>query len=567
MRVFLMVAVALVMVGTDAAAERARSPAEATVFVRVVGSLHAEIEDAGVKRTADLDHVEIGTGSGFVISPFGYVLTNDHVVSNNEQLLVTKSGQRARITVKAARIEVCFPSEAAAAGGVPSPCSEASVSASDPTLDLAVLFINASNLPYVAFGDSDAVAAGLPVDALGYPFGREVEVGKIATAPDLVPEISTTPGAITALRAGDAGERRYLQISNNVNPGNSGGPLVTRDGFVVGVIRMTLTKGTGIGFAIPVNKVKDFLESHGLDQLMPVRRLRLGPFQSADAKRIGLRLPEGLADTSPFRSHVETDAQSVGIALRIDRVFSSWNPRQVEQTLVGTQAFERITTASRESQVSSRSGSAPLLLGGATGSAADNDQEIRMDYAVLDLGSEKLVARYVGPAERIAFNESVLRESLASLDGQRFLAADPVSVEKVEWSTTRAGNGQSALPVPSGWVVEPAGPSPCPGLPQPTTVTAAYPAHDFTVALRAAVWSAGDLLPDAAAPACSSLRGSQGGASYASRGEWLGVSYVVEGVFIRVGPRRVMQLEVVSPDQKSAFARALLAEWIRKATE
>ena len=56
------------------------------------------------------------------------------------------------------------------------PCTEASVTASDPTVDLAVLFVGGSaNLPYLALGDSDVVAAGLPVDALGYPFGREVE--------------------------------------------------------------------------------------------------------------------------------------------------------------------------------------------------------------------------------------------------------------------------------------------------------------------------------------------------------------------------------------------------------
>ena len=190
-----------------------------------------------------------------------------------------------------------------------------------------------------------------------------------------------------------------------------------------------------------------------------------------------------------------------------------------------------------------------------------------MDYAVLDLGSEKLVARYVGPEEWMAFNESVLRESLASLQAQRFLAEELVPVEKLEWSTAPAANGQSVLPVPVGWIVEPGRPSPCPGLPQPSTMTAAFPAHDFTVVLRAAVWSTGDVVPDAAASACSSRRGSLGGASYTSRGAWLGVSYFIEGAFTRVGPKQVVQLEVLSTDQKSAFARALLTVWVKKATE
>jgi hypothetical protein len=137
------------------------------------------------------------------------------------------------------------------------------------------------------------------------------------------------------------------------------------------------------------------------------------------------------------------------IALRIDRVRSPWNPGQIEQTLIGTEAFETLSMAAREGRISPRSGDPPLLLGGALSTGADTNQEIRMDYAVLDLGSEKLVARYVGPPEWMAFNESVLRESLSSLQGQRFVVRELVPVEKLEWSTTLpATNGQSALPVP-----------------------------------------------------------------------------------------------------------------------
>jgi S1-C subfamily serine protease len=565
-KVMLAVAIFAVMIPSGASAERAKSPADATVFVRLVGSVHAEVEENGVKRTEDLARVEIGTGSGFVISPFGYVLTNDHVVSNSE-LIVTRGAKKAKLTLKVLRIEVCFPAGVAAARGLSSPCAEASVAASDPTLDLAVLLISAANLPYVALGDSDVVTAGLPVDALGYPFGRELEVGKVVTAPDLVPEISTTSGTISAMRDSDAGERRYLQVTNTVNPGNSGGPLVDRDGFAVGVIRMKLATAEGIAFAIPVNEVKDFLESHSLGHLMPVPRRRLGPFQSLEGKGIGLRVPEGLADTSPFRSRVETDAKSVEVALRIDRVFSPWNPKQLEQAIVSTQAFEQISAADGKSEISSQPGEAPLLLGHASGTAADSKQEIRIDYAVLDLGAEKLVARYIGPAEAIAFNESALRESLASLEGQRFLVGELGPVEELEWSGAVAANGEPVVPMPFGWVLEPSGPGACPGLPPPDTVGAAFPSQDFTVALRTAVWVNGDIVPDQAAAACSSGRGSSGRAAYASRGEWLGVSYYIEGVFIRTGHSQVIQLEVLSPDQKSPFARRLLAAWIKKATE
>jgi len=177
MKVTLATAVALVLLGVPAAAQRAKSPADAAVFIRLSGSVHAEtIDEVGFKRTVDLDHVEIGSGSGFVISPFGYVLTNDHVVNSTDQFLVTKGLQQARVTLKVSRVDVCFRPEVVAARALSSPCVEASVTASDPALDLAVLFVSGSNLPYIALGDSDVVTSGLAVDALGYPFGREVEV-------------------------------------------------------------------------------------------------------------------------------------------------------------------------------------------------------------------------------------------------------------------------------------------------------------------------------------------------------------------------------------------------------
>ena len=328
---------AFLLIPISTFAQRAKSPADAAVFIRVVGSVHADIEEFGVRRSVDLNHVEIGTGSGFVISPYGYVITNDHVVNDTEPILITriKGLQQAKITFRTSRIDVCFQPKVVADYGLPSACSSASVAASDRILDLAALYVSGSNLPYVALGDSSVVATGQPVDALGYPLGRDVEVGRATSVSDLVPNVSTTPGAVSALRANDAGERRYIQITNSVNPGNSGGPLLDRDGFAVGVIRMRLTRATDIAFAIPINDVKDFLESHGLDQVMSSRRLRLGSLQSLDAKGIALRLPESFVDTSPYQSHVEAVADGPDIVLRIDRVLSPWRPRQVEEALIG----------------------------------------------------------------------------------------------------------------------------------------------------------------------------------------------------------------------------------------
>ena len=81
--------------------------------------------------------------------------------------------------------------------------------------------------------------------------------------------------------------------------------------------------------------------------------------------------------------------------------------------------------------------------------------------------------------------------------------------------------------------------------------------------LRAAIWAGGEAAPATAASQCSSRRGSLGEASYASNTTWLGVPYIIEGVFARSGSRLV-RLEVLSTDPRSAVARSLLAAWLGK---
>jgi hypothetical protein len=542
----------------EAAAERAANAADATVFIRLVGSVRAEIDDgvAG-KQTADFDRIQIGTGSGFVISPHGYVLTSEHVISNRE-FAITDGSRKGTFTLKVSRIDVCFPPADADRGGA-TRCFDATVHSSDAALDLAVLFISASDLPYVALGDSDVVRSTQDVQALGYPFGRQLAVGRVA-APDLVPEVSTSAGTISALRNGDGGERRALQINGTVNPGNSGGPLVDRDGYAVGVIRARVTGDAGIGFAVPINVAKDFIESHGLDALMPAHRFRLGPLQTLEGKGIALRLPDSVVDTSPFRSRVESDPGMAGVSLRIDRAVSPWGATQIERTLIGTDGFERLSIHANESQSVSRSGSAPLLVGRASGMTTAVP-DVRMQYSILDLGSEKLIARFVGPAEQLAYNESVFRESLLSLEGRRLVFGELPPVDRLEWSRT-ASSPSLNLALPSGWIVEPGAPTPCAGLPQANATAAAYPPGDVTLALRAAWWDTASVAAESAAAACSSQRGSNGAASYAVRAEWLGVSYSIAGVFTRLASGQVVQLEVISPDQKRTVARDLLAMWI-----
>ena len=552
-------ALAGVLLATAAAgAERAKSPAEATVFIRLTGDVHIEIDDGtGIKRTVDREHVEIGSGSGFVISPHGYVLTNDHVVSG-EQVLVTRGVAKARATLTVTGIQVCFAAAAAQAHGLVTPCLPGSVTAADPALDLAVVFVGASNLPYVAFGDSDIVPAGQPVDALGYPFGADVELARVATAPNIVPEVSLTTGTVSAARADAAGDRRYLQITNALNPGNSGGPIVTREGFAIGVTRSKLKDAEGIGFAIAINQVKDFLESRGLDQALPVRRLRAGAFHNLEAKGIGVQMPAGLADATPHPSRVETD-RSVDVVLRIDRVRSAWPLRQIEQALVQSESFEPLVMTPRTGREASPSTDPRRLAGAAT--AATSGGDFGVEYGIVDLGPEKLVARYVGPLESIMFNESVLRESLSSVQGLIWGTRDLAPPDRLEWSAATVGDA-AAVAVPAGWPTLQAAPH-CAGLPQAAMISAPSP-EDFGLTLNVAAWTGVELAPETAASACSTRRGAFGAASYLSRASWLGVTYVTQGVFVESAPRRVLQFEVSSTEDRSGYAEALIAAWLKQ---
>src|SRR6185369_2385465 len=90
MKWFAAVLLTLILLPSYARGQRANSPADATVFIRLVGSVHVEIDEVpvgGVRRVVDVDHVEISSGSGFVISPYGHILTNQHVIANVERML------------------------------------------------------------------------------------------------------------------------------------------------------------------------------------------------------------------------------------------------------------------------------------------------------------------------------------------------------------------------------------------------------------------------------------------------------------------------------------------------
>jgi serine protease Do len=167
--------------------------------------------------------IQQGSGSGFIVSPDGYILTNNHVVAG-----------AAKVTVKL----------------LDNREFEAHVVGTDPQTDIAVIKIDARNLPVVAFGNSDSTRIGEWVLAIGNPLGDEFT-------------FTVTAGIVSAKGRGLRGlsESRYaiqdfIQTDAAINPGNSGGPLVNVRGEVIGINAAIASETgyySGYGFAIPIN--------------------------------------------------------------------------------------------------------------------------------------------------------------------------------------------------------------------------------------------------------------------------------------------------------------------------
>ena len=199
-----------------------------------------------------------------------------------------------------------------------------------------------------------------------------------------------------------------------------------------------------------------------------------------------------------------------------------------------------------------------MLAGHATGSDVNGDRT-KLVYMIVDLGREKVVARYNGSADTVAANRSLLHASLAALDVSPLLTAEVVRGVQANWAAASFN-----LPTVDGWVVEPGAPWPCAaGLPQPSQALTMSPPGDFTVALRAA-WHGGAMKDlAAAARTCSVQPGRFGETSYAARAAAWGVTYQIEGVFVQLLGRGVWQLEMITPVDKGRFVSDAFSEWIK----
>ncbi len=246
-------------------------------------------------------------GSGFIISEDGYILTNAHVVQESDEILVRLNDRRE------------LPAELIGA---------------DERTDVALLKVEAEDLPTLTMGDSDTLQVGEWVAAIGSPFGFDssVTAGIVSAINRTLPRDAYVP---------------FIQTDVAINPGNSGGPLFNLDGEVVGINSQIFTRSggfMGLSFAIPLNvamEVADQLREDGR-----VSRGWLGvmiqPVSRDLAESFGLESPRGalIADLDPEGPAAQGGLQAGDVILEVageevDR--SSTLPRLIGRTTPGTE--------------------------------------------------------------------------------------------------------------------------------------------------------------------------------------------------------------------------------------
>ena len=226
-------------------------------------------------------------GTGFIISADGYIVTNNHVVADADKVYVNLEGTKGK--------EHSMVAE---------------VIGTDAETDLALLKVSTPNaLPFVSFGDSDALEVGEWLLAIGNPFG----LGHTVTA-----------GILSAkgrnIQSGPFDN--YLQTDASINPGNSGGPLINKDAQVVGINTAIIASGQGIGFAIPSNMASNIIEQLKTGKKVSRGWLGVG-IQDIDAntaKGLGLKDEKGalISNVMPGQPADKAGIKAGDVIVKID---------------------------------------------------------------------------------------------------------------------------------------------------------------------------------------------------------------------------------------------------------
>jgi serine protease Do len=223
------------------------------------GNQFGQFFGQGMPRQPQIEH---GMGSGVVISPDGYIVTNNHVVDGAVDVRVTTSNRHVM---------------------------KAKVIGTDPLTDLAVLKVDGKDMDSAPWGDSKAVRQGQTVLAFGNPYGFRFTVTR-----GIVSAVNrANPDASDARKPGE-----FIQTDAAINPGNSGGPLVNARGEVVGINTFLISPSgsfSGMGFAIPTQIVRPTVET-----LIRDGKVRHG--------RIGI----GIADVTPENAKFFEEKNAIG---------------------------------------------------------------------------------------------------------------------------------------------------------------------------------------------------------------------------------------------------------------
>jgi serine protease Do len=210
-------------------------------------------------KTYDRKGDESGVGSGVIVSSDGDILTNNHVITDSSKITVTLADGR-DLTAKSL-------------GG-------------DPSIDLAILKIPATNLPVAPIGDSDNLQVGQIAIAIGNPYGfeRTVTVGVVSALRRTIPD-------------SDESLSNLIQTDARIFPGNSGGPLLNSGGRVIGINTAVVGGRVGaLGFAIPINTARDILDQvHTQGRIvLPWIGVSYGEIDPEVAKQFSLPVKQGV---------------------------------------------------------------------------------------------------------------------------------------------------------------------------------------------------------------------------------------------------------------------------------
>ena len=239
-----------------AAQAQEASDARNTPVVRAakaVGPAVVGITNKAVARDWFNNPVQVeGAGSGVIFRKDGYIVTNNHVISGAKEIIVSLADGRS------------LPGKLVGA---------------DELTDLAVVKVDADDLPTAELGDSDDIMVGEPAIAIGNPMGLEFQG-------------SVTSGVISALNRSleiNDSVLKVLQTDAAINPGNSGGVLVNADGKVIGINSAKIARSDieGMGFAIPINTVKDIVNDLMTSGKVTRPYLGVGIFDKETAARYG----------------------------------------------------------------------------------------------------------------------------------------------------------------------------------------------------------------------------------------------------------------------------------------